>query len=44
MLSDRELFNIVGGKTGFGLYAIIGIAITFIAGILDGYFRPLKCN
>ena len=44
MLSDKELNNIMGGKASFGLYAIIGIAITFIAGILDGYFRPLKCN
>lgn len=44
MLSDKELNNITGGKTGFGLYAIIGVAITFIAGILDGYFRPMKCN
>ncbi len=44
MLSDNELKNISGGAVRWGIYAIIGAAVSFIAGILDGYFRPLKCN
>ncbi len=44
MLSDFELNNINGGAVRWGVYAILGVAISLIAGILDGYFRPLKCN
>ena len=44
MLSNNELKTITGGAVKWGIIAIIGAAVSFIAGILDGYFRPLKCN
>ena len=46
-ITKNELITIYGGgKTG--LWGIIGVAIgvigTLIAGIIDGYLRPLTCN
>lgn len=42
MLSNYELNNISGG--GYGWYLVLGGAITFLIGVIDGYLRPLKCN
>lgn len=44
MLTDNELLNINGGAIKWTLGFIIGAAITFIAGVIDGYLRPLRCN
>ncbi len=44
MLSNNELSKIIGGKVNYGIFAVIAVAISLIAGILDGYFRPSKCN
>ncbi|HHX33591.1 MAG TPA: class IIb bacteriocin, lactobin A/cerein 7B family [Mollicutes bacterium] len=44
MLTDKEMFNIEGGKLSWGFVGILGTIVTFIAGIVDGYLRPLKCN
>lgn len=44
MLSDKELKNINGGAINWTSGIIIGSILTLIAGIIDGYFRPLKCN
>ncbi len=44
MLTEEEMFNIDGGKISWQLVGIVGTIITFIAGIVDGYLRPLKCN
>lgn len=42
MLSSEELINIRGGsKTLTG--GIIGTIITFVIGVIDGYFRPMSC-
>ncbi|MBE6139652.1 MAG: class IIb bacteriocin, lactobin A/cerein 7B family [Firmicutes bacterium] len=43
-LNDKELMDVNGGGVSIG--AIVGIAagITFIVGLIDGLFRPLKCN
>lgn len=43
-LSNQELSNINGGFKWnvFGL--IIGGLISFVAGIVDGFNRPQKCN
>ncbi|MBR6690364.1 MAG: class IIb bacteriocin, lactobin A/cerein 7B family [Bacilli bacterium] len=43
-LSDKDLMMVNGGAVKIG--AIVGIAagITFIIGLIDGLFRPLKCN
>ena len=44
MLKDKELINISGGGKSWAIYALIGAAISLIAGVIDGYFRPMKCN
>lgn len=41
-IEKKELLNISGGGLGLGL--IIGGAIVFIIGVIDGFMRPLKCN
>lgn len=43
-LTNDELKNINGGamKTGIAVGIIAGV--TFLIGILDGIFRPLRCN
>ena len=42
-LNESELKQIEGGMTAWAAIGI-GIAITFVAGILDGIARPLKCQ
>ena len=44
MLSDNEMLNINGGAIRWTIGLIVGSVITLIAGIIDGYLRPLKCN
>ncbi len=44
MLTDKELLNISGGSIKWTLALVAGTIITFIAGVIDGYLRPLKCN
>lgn len=41
-LDRKELMKINGG--GFGIGLLIGAGIVLIAGIVDGFVRPLKCN
>lgn len=43
-LEQKELMEVQGGalKLGFGL--VIGGAIVFLIGLIDGFIRPLKCN
>lgn len=43
-LQDEELIALNGGAVKYGLWTIIGGAITFLIGIIDGYLRPLPCN
>jgi len=46
-ITNDELINISGGGKK-SLLGIIGVALgvigTLIAGIIDGYLRPLTCN
>ena len=42
ILTNKELKEINGGK--IAIIAGIGSLIAFIAGILDGITRPLKCR
>ena len=44
MLTDNEMLNIEGGKVKWSVIGLIGGVLTFLAGIIDGYLRPLKCN
>ena len=41
---SQELKNIDGGGVNVGLVVGIGAGITFLIGLIDGLFRPLKCN
>ena len=46
-ITDYELVEIYGGGKK-GVWATIGVIVgvvgTLIAGIIDGYLRPLGCN
>ena len=42
-LNDLELQNVNGGMTAWAAIGI-GMIVTFIAGVLDGLARPLKCH
>lgn len=41
-LNNQELKKVNGG--GFGLGLLISAGVVLLAGIIDGYVRPLKCN
>ncbi len=43
-INTEELKNIEGG--GISVWGAIGIgaAVVFAIGVIDGFFRPLKCN
>ena len=43
LLKEEELYEINGGAN-WSIFVGIGMAITLIVGIFDGYLRPLKCN
>ncbi len=43
-LSREELKKINGGGIFRYKFIVLGGIISFIAGILDGYTRPLRCN
>lgn len=44
LLSEQELKQVVGGGFSFGLGTLIGVGITFVIGLIDGFIRPLGCN
>lgn len=43
-LSNNELKNITGGALSWKILAAIPLAVSLLAGIVDGFLRPLKCN
>lgn len=43
ILSKNELLAVSGGDS-FSVGTLIGGALAFIIGALDGFFRPLKCR
>ncbi len=43
-LNEKELETINGGGISWSLVAAIGAIGVFIAGVVDGILRPLKCN
>lgn len=43
-LNKKELSKIQGGGFNAGIAIAIVAGITFIAGIIDGYVRPLACH
>ena len=44
MLDNKELIMIEGGATKITVGILIASLITFLAGVIDGYLRPMKCN
>ncbi len=44
VLSNEELTEVVGGGFKIGVAIVAAAIVTFIIGVIDGYFRPLKCN
>lgn len=43
-LTNNELMSINGGAWRLGLAAAIAGGITFLIGIIDGFFSPLSCR
>lgn len=43
-LDIKEMKSIEGGASGVLIGSIIGVIITFVIGIFDGYANPEKCN
>ena len=43
-LNNNELFEINGGFAKIGAFTIVSAIISFIAGLVDGYINPQKCN
>lgn len=44
ILKENELCNIKGGANAAGVAAILTAIGVFIAGVVDGIIRPLRCN
>ena len=43
-LKEQELANIAGGGISYTVLGILTAVGVFIAGVVDGILRPLKCN
>ena len=44
-LSKEELNNVEGGLLkNFTAWGIVGVGITLIIGIINGYLRPISCS
>lgn len=43
-LTNKELLKVDGGAFKIGIGVAIIAGLTFIAGVIDGIIRPLKCN
>ncbi len=44
ILKEQELLEIEGGAIRYALLATLGAIGIFIAGVVDGILRPLRCN
>ena len=44
MLTNYEMMNIEGGSVNWSIIGVVGASIAFVAGIIDGFFRPLRCR
>ena len=44
ILTKNELLKITGGSINWTTISIIGTIVTFVAGLIDGYLRPIKCR
>ena len=44
MIKEEELFQIKAGASKWTTGFAIGAVISFVAGLIDGFMRPLGCN
>ncbi len=44
ILKEKELLEMEGGAIHYAILATIGAIGVFLAGVVDGILRPLKCN
>lgn len=44
MLNNDELCQIKAGASKWTLGLTLGAILSFLAGVIDGYLRPLGCN
>ena len=44
VLNNEEMINVKGGALRAGLKALIGGAVVFLIGLIDGLINPQKCN
>lgn len=43
-LNKEEMLQIHGGAFNVTLGLIVSAVASFVFGVIDGYFRPIKCN
>ncbi len=43
-LDEKSMIDIKGGGISAVGWAVIASALSFLAGLLDGYSRPYKCR
>lgn len=43
-IGNCEKIKVTGGAINFGITAMIGAAISFVVGIVDGLINPDKCK
>ena len=43
-LDKNELLKITGGSINWTFVGAVGTIISLIAGIIDGYLRPISCH
>ena len=44
MIKENELHQIKGGASKWTVGFVIGAVVSFVAGLIDGFMRPLSCN
>lgn len=44
MIKEEELYEIKAGAAKWSVGFVIGAVVSFIAGLIDGFMRPLGCN
>lgn len=43
-LNNAEMEQVQGGGVNWTIVAGVGALVSLLAGIVDGYINPLKCN
>ena len=43
-LNNEEMLNVKGGAITAKLASLIGGAVIFLIGLVDGFINPKKCN